>query len=128
MQSGSNSTVQGGQTAPSAGGSSADGGALQPAAGSGLGSAPTDSTGLTAPTGNTLQAPATDSTQLQVLLGSEADGEQHHIQDSDSAARDLWTSGLIVGLVVLAAIIAAVVRHRQLARARARYARYQNSL
>jgi hypothetical protein len=94
-------------TAPSAGGSTADAGSLQPAAPQPLQATTGDSTGLTAPNSNTLQAPATGNDNLRVLAG-EADGSPHQT-DSDTAGHWgwLWWS---LGFGIIVAAVAVILR------------------
>ncbi len=120
-QTATGSGVQGTQTAPTSGGSTADSSALQPAAGAGLGSSTTDSTGLVAPTTNPLQALGSNTDQLKVLLGSEADGEQYDLTTENTDPNQLLLDTLIIALLAAAAIGLFFMRRRQLARAQARY-------
>jgi hypothetical protein len=88
----------------SAGGSSADAAALQPAGGSPLQSTTADSTGLTAPTANTLQAPAGTDDALKVLAG-EADGTSHNPSEGTSYWGWLWWTLILAALVTAVAYI-----------------------
>jgi hypothetical protein len=66
-----------------------------------------------------LQAPSTDTAQLRVLLGSEADGAQ--TTPDDQSGDEFWPDALAIGGLLLAAIIVVIVRQRQLKTARARF-------
>jgi len=127
-QSATGSEVQGGQTGTgSAGGSNADGGSLQPATGSTLGgSGTTDSTGLAAPSSNVLQAPSTDTEQLKVLLGNEADGTPSNAADEQAASNETLVDIAAAVFLMLATGAIVWIRRRQLAAARAHYASMSN--
>jgi polyketide cyclase/dehydrase/lipid transport protein len=91
------------------GGSSADSSTLQPAGTSPLQSSTNASTGLTAPTSNALQAPASDSGTLQVIEG-QADGDTHQLGGgSTSTWTWLWW---LIGIIVVIAIGAVIWRRR----------------
>jgi hypothetical protein len=91
--------------------STGDGSALQPAGGSPLQSTTSDSTGLTAPNANALQAPSTTGDTLRVLAG-EADGGPHTLDDTDAAGWQWlwWVLGF--GLLVAAGYGAWMLRRR----------------
>jgi hypothetical protein len=91
-----------GQTTTGAGGSSADGGTLQPAGLSPLQSTTNDSSGLTSPTNQALQAPVTPDAHLQVLAG-EGDGTP---QQFDDKPLSVWNWLIWSSLVLLMAVLA----------------------
>ncbi|HEY2004714.1 MAG TPA: hypothetical protein VGH44_06395 [Candidatus Saccharimonadia bacterium] len=85
-----------------AGSSTNDSGSLQPVGGSPLQSTGSDATGLTAPNGSALQAPASSDQTLQVIMG-EADGAP--VQVADAAGPSLWGwigLSLLFGMIVTA--------------------------
>lgn len=90
---------------------------LQPA-GSALQAAPTSSNGLSAASSNTLQAPATNSDQLKVLLGGEADGAPQDMSDTTGLSA---TDDVLLGILFLVLVAGFFVRRRQLATAHRRY-------
>ncbi len=93
-------------TSTPAGGSSADASALQPAGGSPLQSTTSDSSGLTTPNQNALQAPATSDDTLKVLLG-DADGPTRQFAGDtpDNNWNWLWIT-LVFGVVTTAIYLA----------------------
>jgi hypothetical protein len=105
-----------GPSTTGAGGSSADASALQPAGGSPLQSTTSDSTGLTAPTANTLQAPATSDDSLRVLAG-EADGPSYNPSESTGYWGWLWWTLIVAFIVTTAAF---VLRRQPLLKVRSR--------
>lgn len=112
------SGAQDNQTAP-AGGSTADTNTLQPSVGAGLGSAVTDSSGLTAASADSLQSSAVGAGQLRVL-SAEADGEQHRsgagLGTGGSTRASEFTLSLFVGTVlgiIVAMFIIRRMRRRQ---------------
>ena len=101
--------------ASAAGGSNADATSLQPAGNNPLQSTNQDSTGLTAPNANTLQAPSTTNEQLEVIMG---DVEGTSTSPSETEETNLW--GWLIFTVVFALIATAVGwwLHRQYRRRR----------
>jgi hypothetical protein len=81
--------------------SSADSTVLQPAGTSPLQSTTNDAGGLNPASTNPLQASATGDNQLKVLLGSEADGNQHEPDNASSNKLELDIA--MLGLLVIAA-------------------------
>lgn len=94
----------------SAGGSNADGGALQPAGLSPLQSTTGASNGLAAPTTNALQAPADKDYALQVLSG-EADGAPIYPAGSNERPEIPWLIILFAAMLLTAAAV--VIRDRR---------------
>lgn len=85
-----------------AGGSTADSGSLQPAGQSPLQSTTTDATGLTAPNGSALQAPASSDETLKVIMG-DADGAPVQVADSSNPSLWGWLGlSVLFGLIVTA--------------------------
>jgi hypothetical protein len=85
-----------------AGGAKTDFTLLQPAGGSPLQSTTGDSTGLTAPSANTLQMPASNEETLRVLNG-EADGSPAQVAPTGMGLSWIWFSLLFGAVVALAA-------------------------
>lgn len=100
------------------GSSSADSAALQPAGNQPLQSTTNDSTGLTAPTGNQLQAPTTGSEATQQLLLQEADGPIRATGPAPDTATTSWAwlwLALLLALMIAGALV--VLRDRKRFRA-----------
>jgi hypothetical protein len=96
-------------------GSNADGSTLQPAGGNPLQSTNNDSSGLTAPNSNALQAPASSDAELKVILGNEADGIAHQITDDSLAQteREAFIAGVLLLGVIVAYLLLAGKRRRK---------------
>jgi hypothetical protein len=93
------------------GSSTADSATLQPAGNSPLQSTTNDATGLTAPTQNALQAPATDNATLQVLL-NDADGVVQGTATEKTSERWGWLLySILIGLITT--LIAFIIRSRR---------------
>jgi hypothetical protein len=113
-----------------AGGAKTDYTLLQPAGGNPLQSTTGDSTGLTAPSANALQVPATNEQTLRVLDG-EADGGPIPMDPTPKADLNwLWFSLLFGGLIAAGAWFTRRARwaqpfHRRLRRFFARPEREQ---
>jgi len=102
-----------------AGGSTTDSGSLQPAGQSPLQSNTTDATGLTAPNGSVLQAPASSDETLKVIMG-DADGPPVQVADSSNPSPWSWLGlSVLFGLVITALVLLARRYPRLLAPMRA---------
>jgi hypothetical protein len=111
VQPGASDALLGPQTGARTGSSSADSAALQPAGNTPLQSTTNDADGLTAPTQTNLQAPAANSNDLQVL-GGEADGGPHSLDDSTSSPIWTWTA-LIILLALVGGCVNQLIRDRR---------------